>query len=111
MWMISVYPFDLGWAVRVSQIANDLVFRSGADAERAARLLGRRLAEAGEAVQIEVLARDDSVAGRWRVGATTPLKVVAHSSWSEPRSFEGAPRARPSPERSRLTASGVRRQS
>lgn len=90
MWVISVYPLGLGWAVRVSRVANDLIFISGADAERAARLLGRRLAAAGEIAEIEVLARDDTVAGRWRVGAPEPLTAFGSSTRREPRSFQFA---------------------
>lgn len=49
---IIVEPVAAGWAVRADRIENDLVFRSGADAEDAARALALRLAATGEPVRL-----------------------------------------------------------
>lgn len=55
---------DCGWALEVSGVANPLFFRSGAQAEAAARRLGARLAKAGEAASVEVYLRGGAFGGR-----------------------------------------------
>ncbi len=62
--MISVEPLADGWAVRHGDIENPQVFTSGAKAETAARNLGARLADAGDAAEVQIILRDGSVAGR-----------------------------------------------
>ena len=45
---ITIRPLDAGWAVELDQLDAPMVFRSGAQAERAARDLAERLIEAGK---------------------------------------------------------------
>lgn len=52
-----------------------LLFATGALAEQTARSLARRLAEAGETVDILIYLRDGSLAGRLR---STPTAPTAH---------------------------------
>ena len=63
--VIVVEPFAEGWAVRQPSVGNSQIFASGAKAEDAARLLGARLAWAGEAAEIQVYLRDGALAGRF----------------------------------------------
>lgn len=62
---ISIDPLGEGWSVRTDTIFNEMLFLSGAAAEAAARRLGEALAEAGQAVEIQVRLRDGSLAGRY----------------------------------------------
>ncbi len=62
---IVVEPLTGGWAVRTDAVANDLVFRSGANAEDAARALAFRLAGAGEPVRLKLKLRNSQVAARF----------------------------------------------
>jgi hypothetical protein len=62
--LISVRPFGDGWAIGLDEIANDIVFSSGAPAERAARRLGERLAKAGQLSEVRVYARAGILAGQ-----------------------------------------------
>ncbi|MDR3472369.1 MAG: hypothetical protein P4M09_11860 [Devosia sp.] len=65
VWLISVLPLGEGWSVRLDEIANDMIFLSGAGAERSARRLGERLADAGEHAEIRIYARDGNLVGRF----------------------------------------------
>ena len=60
---ITIYPAGDGWAVRSPAIGADMFFSQGGRAEAAGRALASRLAEAGEAVELEVVLRDGTVAG------------------------------------------------
>jgi len=66
--LISVEPFGDSWTVRSSQIANDLVFGSGREAENAAKRLGEQIAEAGDAAEIRIYVRGGALAGRFVCG-------------------------------------------
>jgi hypothetical protein len=61
---IEVAPLAESWRVRIDDVANDLIFRSGRAAEAAARRLAERLGWAGEASELRILLRDDSLAHR-----------------------------------------------
>jgi hypothetical protein len=63
--LISVKPLGEGWAVRSDPFANDMIFRSGARAESAARRLGQTLAAAGERAEIRVHDRAGGLVGRF----------------------------------------------
>lgn len=70
--VISVMPADRGWMVRSEAFENDMVFLSGAKAEAAARRLGLKLADEGEAAEIRIFLRDGSLAGRFACAPETP---------------------------------------
>ena len=61
---ISVEPFDGGWAVTSEIAANEMIFRSGRDAELSARLLAERLARLGETVRLKLRLRDSEMTVR-----------------------------------------------
>ena len=63
--LIRVEPLAEGWAVRHGDTENPQVFISGAKAETAAMSLGARLADAGDAAEVQIILRDGSVAGRF----------------------------------------------
>jgi hypothetical protein len=65
MHIIAVQPVDGGWAVSSDFYRNDMIYRSGADAEVAARQLGERLSEAGEHAEIRIYLRDGSRLARF----------------------------------------------
>lgn len=54
---ISVEPLDGGWAVKTGGAANEMIFRSGRDAETSARALAERLARLGEPVRLKLRLR------------------------------------------------------
>jgi len=62
---IVVEPLGDGWRVRADGLDNDLLFRSGRQAEISARRLGERLAEAGEPAEVRIHLRDGSLAARF----------------------------------------------
>ena len=69
---IKVAPSADGWTVSSGAVDHEMHFQSGASAEAAARALGARIADAGEAVEIEIILRDGSLGGRFayrRAGA------------------------------------------
>lgn len=68
---ISVEPLESGWAVRTDATANDMIFRSGRDAESSARALAERLARQGEAVRLQL--RLKHTGGLVRMVALPPL--------------------------------------
>lgn len=55
---IRVEPLDGGWSVRTDIAANDMIFRSGHDAETSARALAERLARQGETVRLQLRLRN-----------------------------------------------------
>ncbi|HEY7899583.1 MAG TPA: hypothetical protein VIC25_00210 [Caulobacteraceae bacterium] len=63
--LIVVEPFAHGWAVSQAAADNAQLFASGARAEDAAKFLGARLAEAGQATEIRVYLRDGALGGRF----------------------------------------------
>ncbi len=68
--LIRVEPMANGWAVRHGEVENPQVFVSGAKAESAALRLGERLADAGDAAEVQIILRDGSMAGRFVCPAT-----------------------------------------
>lgn len=62
---VSVIAADNGWAVRSPALENQMVFLSGARAERAARRLAHALACRGECVELQIYARSDQLVGRF----------------------------------------------
>lgn len=72
MQTISVEPLNGGWAVKAAVAENEMVFRSGHDAETAARALAERLARQGEPVKLKLRLRyaDKTV----RMVALPPLR-------------------------------------
>ncbi len=62
---ISVIPIGDGWAVRSSNVENEMLFSAGAKAEAAARDLARRYAESGAAAEVSIFLRDGALAGRF----------------------------------------------
>lgn len=65
MEVVSVVPAESGWAVRSNAISNEMLFRHGSRAERAARRLAHALAARGEFVELRIYLRDGSLAGRF----------------------------------------------
>ena len=62
---IEVRPLAEGWRVAVAQVVNDMVFKSGRDAEDAARRLAERLGHCGEGSEIRIFLRDGSPSVRF----------------------------------------------
>ncbi|CAN7567590.1 hypothetical protein LJR219_004115 [Phenylobacterium sp. LjRoot219] len=67
---IAVTALSDGWKVTIDDIANDMIFRSGRQAERAARKLADRLARAGMESEIQLHLRDGSLAAKFVSPAT-----------------------------------------
>jgi hypothetical protein len=90
MRIIDVRPLADGWTVRCEQIGNDLVFRSGRAAERAALRLADRLAAAGVPSEIRIHLKDGTLGGRFfspAIGGTDSPSIIMHrclSPTSEP---------------------------
>ncbi len=63
--VIYVEPMADGWAVRQDEVVNPQVFSSGAKAEDAALRLAQRLADAGQASEVQVYLRDGVLGGRF----------------------------------------------
>lgn len=72
---IAVRPAAFGWNLRIDEQPGGLLFTTGAKAEAMARNLARRLAEAGETIDILIYLRDGSLAGRL---CSTPQAPTAH---------------------------------
>ena len=70
--IISVKPSVVGWSVQTDETLNAQMFFSGAKAEGAARSLAGKLAEQGEASEIQIFLRDGALAGRFVCGALGP---------------------------------------
>lgn len=65
MCVIAVAPAAPGWRLRVDGLANDMMFRSGREAENAARRLASRLAAGGVRSEVRIHLLDGSLAGRF----------------------------------------------
>jgi len=65
MRVLEIRPMPFGWSLGISDVANPMVFQSGAAAESAARRLGAHLATHGEPAMLIVRLRDGSVGGRF----------------------------------------------
>jgi hypothetical protein len=65
MIVVTVRPLPGGWAVHASGLAGDMVFRSGAAAELAARRLAQQIADAGDPARLVVQLKDGSEGGRF----------------------------------------------
>lgn len=61
---IVVSALPVGWKLTVDGVDNDMVFRSGRDAESAARRLADRLARAGLWSESQLRLKDGSLAAR-----------------------------------------------
>jgi len=62
---IDVTALADGWRVTVDAVCNDMIFRSGRAAERAALRLAYRLSCAGEASEIRLYLKDGRLAARF----------------------------------------------
>jgi hypothetical protein len=62
---IAVSALPDGWKLTIDDVDNDMIFRSGRDAERAARRLAGRLARAGFWSEIRLHLKDGSLAARF----------------------------------------------
>lgn len=62
---VSVMPAAEGWVVRSDAMDNELYFRTGAEAERAARRIAEAAARAGEPAELTILLRDGGKAARF----------------------------------------------
>lgn len=62
---ITVAPSVVGWTVNFEAFDSEIYFRSGANAEASARSLGTKIADAGAAVEIQILLRDGTLGGRF----------------------------------------------
>lgn len=62
--IISVQPLGDGWSVRSDAFDSEMMFLSGAKAERAARRLAETLAKNGETAEIRIFLRDGRLGGR-----------------------------------------------
>jgi hypothetical protein len=78
---IAVRAAAFGWSLCIDQQPGALLFATGAKAEAMARNLARRLAEAGQTIDILIYLRDGSLAGR--------LRSTPHAPTARPR---GGPR-------------------
>jgi len=72
---IAVTALADGWKVTVDGVANDMVFRSGRQAERAARKLADRLARAGLESEIRLYLKDGSLAAKFICPAAPPPAI------------------------------------
>lgn len=77
---VFVEPSQQGWAVRGDFDESPMPFTTGAAAERAAREIALRLADAGEPVVLEIRLRNGERAGRFLFppyGGDPPLAIRA----------------------------------
>jgi hypothetical protein len=65
MWTLTVRPLAVGWGVQVPGIAGEMMYRTGAAAEAAARRLAACLARNGLAAKLVILLKDGSLGGRF----------------------------------------------
>jgi hypothetical protein len=72
---IAVTALSDGWRVSLDNIANDMVFRSGREAERAARKLAARLTQAGVRCEIRLHLKDGTLAGKFLCPAVLPARA------------------------------------
>jgi hypothetical protein len=62
---IAVTALPDGWKLTIDNVSNDMIFRSGREAERAARRLADRLARAGVWSEIRLHLKDGTLAARF----------------------------------------------
>jgi hypothetical protein len=62
---ITVEPHLYGWVVKSTPFHNEMFFRSGENAEVAARDLGTKMSRVSDTVTIEIFLRDGSLAGSY----------------------------------------------
>lgn len=60
---ITIRPAGEGWAVHSAALGAEMFFSKGGLAEDAGRALASRLADAGQAVELNVVLRDGTSAG------------------------------------------------
>lgn len=90
MQTITIRPAgDRGWMVEHESVDNPMVFRSGAEAERAAKRLAVQLADAGAATQITVTLRDGRVGARYVTGPSGPHPSKPRPSGTRPPARDG----------------------
>ena len=66
MSIITLVPHAAGWTMTTDTVANDLLFRSGAEAEKAAINLAERLFQAGLPCEVRIHLRNGaSLRGLW----------------------------------------------
>jgi hypothetical protein len=82
--VISVAPAEDGWAVRADGREGPMVFRSGAEAEEAARRLAESLADEGHAATINFYLKDGTLGGRFICPPKLPGLGVEPVVWLEP---------------------------
>jgi hypothetical protein len=75
---ITVVPKGSGWTVWSEATESEIFFCSGARAEAAARLLGAKIALAGQPVDVLIFLRDGALGGQF---AFRPLGVDGGPSW------------------------------
>jgi len=63
--IISVQAAEGGWSVSSDATVNEMMFLSGAKAERAARHFGEKLAAQGHTAEIRIFLRDGAQAARF----------------------------------------------
>lgn len=74
MRVIAVTALPDGWRVTVDGFINDMVFRSGREAERAARRLADRFSRGGVGSELRLHLKDGSLAGRFLCPAREPAQ-------------------------------------
>ena len=94
---IAVTALADGWKLTVDDVDNDMIFRSGRDAEHAARRLAERLARAGFWSEIRLHLKDGSLAARF-LSPADPSSPAVGKRHPEARQFD---RERRLPERRR----------
>lgn len=77
---IAVTALPDGWKLSIDHVDNDMVFRSGRDAERAARRLADRLARAGVWSEIRLHLKDGSLAARFLCPAAPSNPSDGHAA-------------------------------
>jgi hypothetical protein len=67
MSFIAVRSTEVGWRLDADTFDNELHFRSGGEAERAARRLAEHYAAAGEDAVVAIYLRDGALAARFEI--------------------------------------------
>ena len=67
MRVIAVTALPDGWKLTIDNVSNDMIFRSGREAERAARRLADRLARAGIWSEVRLHLKDGGLAARFLI--------------------------------------------
>ena len=76
MRLLEIQPLPMGWSLSVSGVPSAMLFRSGAEAEAAARRLGARLGRHGEPAKLVVRLRDGSIGGRFLFPPALPEEAA-----------------------------------